>query len=57
MGKGSSEPQGRGLGSTMSSIYPSLAEESGRLTHFPSLNGLAFMQGEVARRDTAAPGQ
>ena len=35
MGKGSSEPQGGGLVSTMSSIYPSLAEESGRLTHFP----------------------
>ena len=35
MGKGSSEPQGRGLGSTMSSIYLSLAEESGHLTHFP----------------------
>lgn len=35
MGKGSSEPQGGGLGSTMNLIYSSLTEESGHLTHFP----------------------
>ena len=35
MEKGGSEPQGAGLGSTLSWICSSPEEESGHLTHFP----------------------